>query len=336
MKRIINVLLILCIAVIIACKKDSQSQLPLDVELTLLPGTLSSVLTTINFPDNNVGYVADYIGHISKTVDGGQSWTPQNTGETTPVNGLWFLNTNIGYAVGGETSCNGAGCVPPGGYVLQTVDGGQHWARIFTVPKIALYDICFINANTGYAIALQDVYKTIDGGKTWTAKNIPLPESIMTKIRFADALHGYIVTSKGYIVTTTNGGNSWQLNNPYNKAGYTAIVAGPGYAYAAGSDKIIKSTDNGHSWWQLPSSRSGVNALYFTDANSGISFGMGNYTGGDWGYYRTAVYRTRDGGQTWAGKDDAGDFSPPKAVSFPTKNTGYGVTGSRVFKITVQ
>ena len=52
---------------------------------------------------------------IWNSADGGQSWTPLATGQTTPINDIVFLSDSVGWAVGSL------------GMILHTDDGGRSW-----------------------------------------------------------------------------------------------------------------------------------------------------------------------------------------------------------------
>ena len=52
------------------------------------------------------------------------------------------------------------------GKVLKTTDGGENWTNINPndVNGIAVYDVFFVNENTGYAITTDSIYRSTDGG----------------------------------------------------------------------------------------------------------------------------------------------------------------------------
>jgi photosystem II stability/assembly factor-like uncharacterized protein len=73
--------------------------------------------------------------------------------------------------------------------------------------------------------------------------------------------------------------------------------------------------------------------IHFADNNKGIAIGYGHYTGGDYGGYTRAIYRTSDGGSTWEMEDN---ISIGPVASFPTNNTGYSVTADTTYKIVIE
>lgn len=323
-----------------ACKKGNpppdpsipQNQSP-KAKITVLPNTFNETLRSVYFLNENTGYVAGALGGIYKTENGGQTWTTQTSGVTLPIYGIYFIDANKGFAVGGDASCGGTGCVPPGGFILQTLNGGQTWTQIYTpADKIDVDDIYFTNATTGFAIAYGNVYKTTNGGQTWNV-TVNNPGIKTMHISFSDAQHGYITSLSDKVIQTSDGGKTWQIKFMQFGLGYYDVSSGSNYAYVSGQGKVLKSTDNGASWNQLGNSPANVFALYFADAGNGIAFGRGDYTGGDFGMYLTSLYTTTDGGQTWAGRTDIKDYSIPYKINFPTKTIGYGAAGNKVIKI---
>jgi photosystem II stability/assembly factor-like uncharacterized protein len=84
-----------------------------------------------------VGVVWDGRGAVSRSVDGGQTWT--STLFPQALYGLDFASAQTGYAVG------------DGGAILRTTDGGQTWAPEKSGTAATLYDVSLPSSSTGYA-----------------------------------------------------------------------------------------------------------------------------------------------------------------------------------------
>ena len=65
------------------------------------------------------GWAAGAGGKIMATTDGGQTWVQQNTGITTDLTTIFFVNTNSGWAAGGA------------GVMLRTTNGGSVWSPFY-------------------------------------------------------------------------------------------------------------------------------------------------------------------------------------------------------------
>ena len=61
----------------------------------------------------NTGWAAGVLGKITKTTNGGNNWSIQNSGINYIFRGLWFVDNNTGWAVGQH------------GTILKTTTGGD-------------------------------------------------------------------------------------------------------------------------------------------------------------------------------------------------------------------
>ena len=103
--------------------------------------------------------------------------------------------------------------------VYITENLGESWMPIGKFPTNGIItkgesitDIFFIDSNIGYIITGgcfpytgSNIYKTTDGGKTWTHRN-PGTKNLLKKIFFVDPDNGWIMGDFGTILHTTTGG----------------------------------------------------------------------------------------------------------------------------------
>lgn len=166
-------------------------------------------------------------------------------------------------------------------------------------------DVFFINDNVGWAAngAYASVYKTVDGGATWT---LQLNEAMLggnyyfRNIEFLNENIGFLGTLNGVVFKTIDGGQNWNpiTNFPTNPPAICGLDAvGTSTIYGCGAyfspAYIIKSTDSGATWQYINMSAY-ANALVeitFLDENVGYASGATN-TGG-------VILKTTDGGATW-------------------------------------
>ena len=195
----------------------------------------------ITFTDSLTGFVGTTTNLILKTTDGGDSWYSTN-GITNIIAKIFFINSQIGWAVGGprifKTTDAGENWIEQlyrssanfhslsfvdtlyGWTALsswrpyKTTDGGLNWIEQTNLDFYNTNDVYFVNVDTGWITDLFDgPHKTIDGGITWIST--PEIEGARSFYIFPDASHwlvtGVVVSS--YIIykkyMTYDSGNSW-------------------------------------------------------------------------------------------------------------------------------
>ena len=90
-------------------------------------------------------------------------WEKININSNWNINAVDFVNDTIGYAVG----LNGLG--------IKSIDGGYNWSVMNTGLSGELMDVLFFNNDTGFILqngiyphTTAKVYKTTDGGNSWS------------------------------------------------------------------------------------------------------------------------------------------------------------------------
>ncbi|MBK8552069.1 MAG: hypothetical protein IPL53_13805 [Ignavibacteria bacterium] len=251
----------------------------------LNPKPQGNSLYAIDFVDNNTGYAAGNYGTILKTTDNGSVWTKLNTEISDQFTSLDFIDANTGYAGGGDQ------------LLMKTTDAGQTWTNLVlpSAPNFTLYDIEFINANTGYVLGFfifnSTIWKTTDAGQSWTTQTTGGAD-YLNNLYFLNANTGFASGGSfgGDMVKTTNGGVNWNLiyTDSYAKHSMVFLNALTGYC---GSDqgRMYRTTDAGNTWnFVLSDGGIDVYSLNFINASTGFGFGTGS------------VYiKTTDGGDNW-------------------------------------
>jgi photosystem II stability/assembly factor-like uncharacterized protein len=92
------------------------------------------------------------------------------------------------------------------------------WTVISAIIGDNLRDFQFLDENHGWAITTNSIWKTDDGGQTWTevrkAPTVKLlkyyePQETLEKVQFLSQTEGWVVEGN-HLVHTTDGGASWQ------------------------------------------------------------------------------------------------------------------------------
>ena len=294
-----------------------------------LQSNLSESVNSVCFIDAKNGFAAG-AGKIFKTIDSGLTWESDSV-TNLPFKSIYFVDNNVGFVVGGQSSCGGTNCTVPGSIVYKTIDAGVSWNEL-NIPYqwSELNSVYFIDENIGFAIGLGLHIKTNNGGQTWQQFKFDF-QGLMTKINFIDRQTGFSAGLFGNIFKTTNQGENWiKTNNESDGHIYDFYFVNGNIGFAGGQKEIIKTIDGGQTWHIINNSPTEIYFIQFSDENNGIAIGKGHYTGGDWGTWTTALFRTGNGGITWA-KEDNVELS--YIASFYDHNNGYSITRNKTFSI---
>lgn len=233
-------------------------------------------------------------GTTLRTADGGATW--QLAFET----GRTYFTDVVSPAPGLLVA---AGLPPLGSGqnagVFSSTDGGRNWTRRLDAGfpgQFAVTKLAFANASVGVAAGFRGLWRTTNGGVTWTAvPNAPDADfvvSVLGGVTWVDANVVLIHGSGGKILRSADQGVSWTdvspagffedwLDMAFNAAG-VGIAVGP-------SGRVARSTNGGASWQELvtPLSEPGT-AVAFADANTAVVMGNIGQT-----------MRSTDAGATW-------------------------------------
>lgn len=231
-------------------------------------------------------------GGILYSTNNGNNWTSVSTSTIYPFYDIKMVNSNTGYAVGGEF-INALT-----GYCYKTVNGGLNWTSLtIPSPDRRLNSVYFVNENTGWITgglpsgAGCIISKTTNGGTTWTSQTTSdLYSSAMGDVNMYDANTGYIMSGPN-VWKTINGGTNWnRVNNLPAGSWVRSYNFSPTTVYFGGNNQIAKSFDGGASWqsFPIPSTIAQITSMDWTDLDNGTVAGLQGYTA-----------KTTDGGLTW-------------------------------------
>jgi photosystem II stability/assembly factor-like uncharacterized protein len=270
-------------------------------------------LTSLYFTDALTGFVGNELGAIYKTTNGGSNWVSQ-TPAGGAISSINFINGSEGFA--GSLDGN----------LFVTANAGLTWLNRPAASQIV--DVKFTDVSNGWYVNGTNLYKTIDGGSTWTgpfslsgtttamaisSTNIFTAGNLkyIDKLSFAGEVLSSTLTASGnlnslavnngsVIVAVGTGGNIFISTD--NGTNWTSCLATPndltlstifqnpnGQIFAAGSSgSIIKSTDSGVSWSSVTSGATAAINKIFFLNEEDGWFVAGKY-----------LLKTADGGTNW-------------------------------------
>lgn len=215
-----------------------------DGKMWVIAGTIDENHSDYMFTSETTG-VSLSKNVIKVTVDGGRTWKPVfPCAAKIQVNGLWqnvtcewrrlqFLTPSIAYAVAKSYDARTQL------FLARTTDGGATWSMATQELTDYPEDAFFVDANTGYVrVGAPDtgqLYKTVDGGNTWTG----MATSPGKRIQFADPEVGWSVLYQK-VSFTTDGGNRWNSREyPFPAAAWAFSLPRRDRGYVVGEHGMI-------------------------------------------------------------------------------------------------
>ncbi len=247
----------------------------------------------VAFPDARTGWIVTDGGIVLSTSDGGAKWTVRKKARLKMIaiaaaaEHVWVLGNATGAAGESGTSA-----------VLRSDDGGVTWERS-AFGDALLADLAFADPRHGWLVALDRIWTTRDGGRTWRLRR-RLGMTVLTGVAAADRRHAWVVgwgTQDGapLAFATRDGGATWtrrRIDLPAPPSGDLQLeqvaCADASHAWATCKAGIIATADGGRTW-------------ELQQAPSGEPFGV---AAADAAHvlattHQQPILATADGGATW-------------------------------------
>jgi photosystem II stability/assembly factor-like uncharacterized protein len=240
--------------------------------------------------------------------------------ESTTLNNLsmvTFLNDDFGIASGAN------------GTFLKTNSGGLCWEALDVGVTPHFFSTFIVDENVYYT-SRSKVYKTINGGQSFTELTVSEGDSGIFDMHFFDENRGIVFKGPNDLYKTEDGGQSWTNIYPiFGSANNLQFVTDQvGYlSGGSGSDgfsegQIHKTTDGGNTWFKIETEeieKSFIGALYFVNEDLGYFFNDDK-----------EFYVSQNGGLTWTLRATIDDFI--LETVFINASLGYAVGGISIYK----
>jgi photosystem II stability/assembly factor-like uncharacterized protein len=241
---------------------------------------------------------------------------PGRAGEqTAPVTddlfSVWFTSADEGFIAGGRPWV--------GGFLLHTVDGGQHW-QLDTALRNQLECVRFDDTGQGYACGLDGLvlHRPADS-RSWTVFGVDW--TWYKACHFWNARRGAVVSATGFAeggarvygpevfwIRDTQLTFERPLSDIWYADSLTVVACGLGW--------LGRSADGGRTWERLPVTGDFFEALHFPTPETG-------YVCGSLG----TLLKTTDGGRTWQTLRDGASVwvrdRTMRTVYFTSADEGY-------------
>ena len=331
-----------------------------EIRLTQDGGETWDSLVTININSSVSSFASGtynhlvavgYAGYITKSVNGGTTWTDIGDSNRSPFYQIGFFNESDGFVVTGYFNAVD---------FIRTSDGGYNWVEDTTIENGPFYQMR-IYGQTGFFLNnSSQMMKTTDGGETWTLYDVPALTTYYYDIQFANELTGYLCGSNSLLVKTNDGGITWEqiafeqnykftfiflidenkvwlvdsenhnlirtqnggetwntlklIEDNYVFKPYTVFFINEQIGFVTTAEGVLfKTTDGGDSWEQ-----------FYVFTGSEIQTSRVYFVNEEEGWYTNGyrVYHTLDGGETWINPQSFG-FSHIKNMFFLENGQGW-------------
>jgi photosystem II stability/assembly factor-like uncharacterized protein len=277
---------------------------------------LNPVLRSVSFVTTRTGWAAGSAG-IYQTTDGGRSWKKLgdlnagegNLGGEVPANAVWSMNTRTGKVLVARKDM--ASFLDQDGTVV--VNGSQVTRTAVTKDSPGYRGLVwFENPHSGWSVARVALYRTVDGGRSWTVARLagkretfdwgtsyPSGPLLLFSKRSVRLAKGEGIGVSVNVLRSEDGGRTWTRHR--FPAGWHEPVLGHFVSGSSGRIACISgrgitifgTSDGGASWARLGDvDRTVPYGMSFVNEKEGWMWGLGEGLKG-------IVLLTRDGGITW-------------------------------------
>ncbi len=269
--------------------------------------------------DDNAGLAVGDNGYFVRTTNGGNHWdtgrlqvTGVVLGRNESLQAVSVVDQDFAVAAGYD------------GVAYKTFDRGLTWQSIGypNLPDVFyISDVKFITRDIGYLTGNRpnipnSLFKTIDGGTTWTA----LPINAGQAVDFVDVNHGWMINVGGLGYRTINGGANWTqmlLPNQGFSPNLTKMdFINQNVGWVVGWYGYAAHTVNAGTTWQLQ------NIATINDVILGLHvlsesevYAVGAPSGGS-----PSLYHTTDAGATWTKSPLPNQYSLSAVFATPSGN----------------
>lgn len=290
--------------------------------MTARRGMSGKDLNAVYFADTKRGWIAGDDGFLSRTEDGGRTWSQQPVATTDAINDIYFRSKEDGYLLAGNC-------------IFGSNDSGRTWHELsrflpasFGGALPELYSVRFANKKKGWivgSVSRRDevvdslLIYTNDGGVSWQRQRVPTRRELI-HTDFVNEDRGWIVGASGTILHTEDGGETWrQQRSMTNGTLYHVDFRNNRVGWAVGErSTVLRTTDGGITWSAISVPvRATLLSVKFVDEDEGWIVGRGG-----------VILRSEDGGATWV-RQESRTTQHLYALFFNNKN-GWAVGGDGI------
>lgn len=268
---------------------------------------------------NGTGIIPTFDGLIYLSKDNGTTWVKQNNGSGSYTDWADIVSRDTLFLLKNTTSSYSKA-------LFRSMDRGLTWTQMNSdLSQYNLKTLDFVSGQVGYGSRPDGIFKTTNGGATWTNIFANSSSAQFTAIKFRDSLNGFAYREMYGMMKTTDGGITWTINSNWEDINDIYIISAT-HAFAVGEyGHISRTTDGGNTWTNItPTSYMyayDLNSCYFFNETAGIATGL-----------RGRVIKTNDAGASW--RMIAPTYTDISTLAWPDAQNGYATSWNKVYKTT--
>ncbi len=257
---------------------------------TVQKSNVTSGLFGVRFISPKVGWIVGQNGTFLGTTDGGASWNQLASPTGSNLNKVFFIDSLNGWIVGDYNA------------ILSTTDGGQSWqwntdnstymADYYGVFGLVSNNqiICWLAGGRSYT-GLSAIEESSEGSGQWYPQYIGFSGRLV-RIFFLNESLGWAVGDSGLILSTMNGGLSWNRDSSQTYSGLNDIMFFDSQVGLCVGDNglIMKSTDGGKNWNVVQSTPGSIFFKLFLQGDS-VAYAAGGPN--------STILKSTDRGDAW-------------------------------------
>ncbi|NUO19862.1 T9SS type A sorting domain-containing protein [bacterium] len=243
-------------------------------------------LSSVKYIDTETLVAVGKYGTVLRSEDGGLSWDSVYAlrWEDVALRDVDFSDSLHGSAIADD------------GTTIATSDGGITWFQQ-DISSYSLQGLDLLPGGAGIAVGGFGVSFTGNFGATWTNPE-PIPGGDVLAVEFIENLSGWLLVQNNFIYSTSNGGESWQVNRiPVSESAAKLCAVSDSVAVVASDIAGIFRTSDGGASWSNVSQFNNISISDLSFANEDTGFACGNVG---------VILASFDGGLTWQMQDSGG------------------------------
>lgn len=239
-----------------------------------------------------IGWAVADSGKFVKTTNGGADWTEHYCGFQANLIDIKFFDEFNGWMI--STYGDGG--------VFKSTDGGNIWSVYNPMFNSSFYCMSFISANTGW-VCSSEMFKTIDGGQSWTQLSSTGGTTLWSYIQFVDEGIGWcsqydIITQSNNLLKSIDGGISWSTQSTdISTVISSADFLNTNFGCAVGAAGTIITTVNGGDNWLSHTTKLELVLNKVDFPSTDVGYAIGRKGSGTSSTYFTI--KSTDGGDNW-------------------------------------